>query len=159
MFLINRQHERAKVMTISRIFHTEIWRRGHNQSVNFPTSRTPRRGDYLPIVAKKVPKQKSLLAMTINSDRNHGSGVSPGSTRRNYEGVGNPSFYLYFERVVRPALRGDGLPVQRNAGERSVYSRSPSAERRHDHAAARNVHLDDRRDYHEGHYVTRADND
>lgn len=55
--------------------------------------------------------------MTIDSDTNCG-GVSRGSIRRSYEGVGkNPSIYPYFERLFRPAVRGGGLPVRRVGGE------------------------------------------
>ena len=53
--------------------------------------------------------KKNLLAMAIHSDMKAG-GVSLGTISRTYEGVGNPSVYSYFERLLRPGLRGDGLP-------------------------------------------------
>ena len=71
---------------------------------------------------KNGPRHEKLLAMTINSNMNVGGGVSLGTISRNYESVGNRSVYPYFERLLRPALRRDGLPFQRNSGECSVYS-------------------------------------
>lgn len=51
-----------------------------------------------------------LLAMIVDSDTNS-DGVSRGSVRRTYEGVGkNPSLYPYLQRLFRPAKRsGDDL--------------------------------------------------
>jgi hypothetical protein len=87
----------------------------------------------------KWPEKKNLLAKPIHSDMKAG-GESPGTISRNYEGVGKrPCVYPHFERLLRPALRGCRLPFQRNAAECSVYSQSPSAERRHDHAAHRDI--------------------
>ncbi len=60
--------------------------------------------------------------MGINSNMNVGGGESLGTRSRNYEGVGNPSLYLYFGRLFGPALRGHGLLFQRDGGECSVYS-------------------------------------
>ena len=55
--------------------------------------------------------------MAIDSDTNQ-RGESRGLIRRSYESVGkNPSVYSYFERLLRPALRGHGLPFQRVGGE------------------------------------------
>jgi hypothetical protein len=61
-------------------------------------------------------KFKKLLAMTIDSDTNQG-GASRRAISRTHENDRNPSFYSYFERFLRPALRGDGLPVQRDGGK------------------------------------------
>jgi hypothetical protein len=67
------------------------------------------------------PDKKNFLAMPIQSDMKTG-GESQGTISRNYEGVGNPSVYPYFERLFRPALRGHGLLFQRDSGECSGYS-------------------------------------
>ena len=64
---------------------------------------------------------KNLLAMAIDSDMKAG-GESLGTISRNYEGVGIPSVYPYFEWPFRPALRGYGLSFQRDSGECSVNS-------------------------------------
>jgi hypothetical protein len=73
---------------------------------------------------KKKSKEKinkKLLAMTIDSDTNEGRRIA-GSISRSY-GVGeNPSVYSYFERLFRPALRGDGLPFQRVGGECASFA-------------------------------------
>jgi hypothetical protein len=74
------------------------------------------------VLAKKIAKQKDLLAMTIESDTGDGCGVSRGSISRNYESVGILSVYPYFKWLLRSALRGHRLPFQRDSGERSVYS-------------------------------------
>jgi len=50
--------------------------------------------------------------MRFDADTNKGGGASQGSIRRSYVGK-NPLIYLYFQRPVRPALRGDRLPFQR----------------------------------------------
>jgi hypothetical protein len=70
----------------------------------------------------KWPEKKNLLAKPIHSDMKAG-GVSPGTISRNYEGVGSFSVYRYFERVVRPALRGHGLPFQWISSKRAADSR------------------------------------
>jgi hypothetical protein len=69
------------------------------------------------------PNSEISLAMTIGSDMNSSCGGSRGSIRRNYEGVGeNLTVYSYFERLFRPALRGDGLPFQWVGGERAGFA-------------------------------------
>jgi hypothetical protein len=57
---------------------------------------------------KNGPDRKSFLVMRINPGMKAG-GESPGTISRNYEGVGNPSVYLYFNRLFRPALRSHCL--------------------------------------------------
>ena len=54
--------------------------------------------------------------MTIDADTNQGD-ASRAAVSRTYENDRNPSVYLYFEQLFRPALRGDGLPFQRVGGE------------------------------------------
>ena len=62
--------------------------------------------------------------MKIIPDTNDPCRVSLGTISRSYERVGkNPSVYPYFERVVRPALRGCRLQFQRDSGEYSIFSR------------------------------------
>ena len=61
--------------------------------------------------------------MRIDSDMNTGGGESLGTISRNYEGVGNLSVYLYFERLLRPVVRGDRLPFQRISSKRAADSR------------------------------------
>jgi hypothetical protein len=80
----------------------------------------------------KWPDRKNFLAMSIQSDMKAG-GESQGTISRNYEGVGNPSVYPYFERLFRPALRGHGLSFQRISSKRAADSQQPSAQRRHNH--------------------------
>jgi hypothetical protein len=70
----------------------------------------------------KWPDEKNFLAMSIQSDMKAG-GESQGTISRNYEGVGNPSVYPYFERLFRPALRGHGLPFQWISSKRAADSR------------------------------------
>jgi hypothetical protein len=48
--------------------------------------------------------------MRFEADK--GGGALQGSISRSYVGK-NPLIYLYFQRPVRPALRGDRLPFQR----------------------------------------------
>ena len=50
--------------------------------------------------------------MRIKSDTNNGGGASQGSISRSYVGK-NSLVYLYCQRPVRPALRGDRLPFER----------------------------------------------
>jgi hypothetical protein len=61
-------------------------------------------------------KLKILLAMTIDSDTYSDTGVSQGTVSRGYVGK-NLSICLCFERLLRSALWGDGLPFQRVGGE------------------------------------------
>ena len=55
----------------------------------------------------------------IDSDMNAGGGESLGTISRNYEGVGNLSVYPYFERLLRPTLRGGRLPFRRQRSQRA----------------------------------------
>jgi hypothetical protein len=75
-----------------------------------------------PVLAKiNCQKLKILLAMTIDSDSYGDSGVSPGTVSRSYVGK-NLSICLCFERLLRSALRGDGLPFRRVGGERAGFA-------------------------------------
>jgi hypothetical protein len=67
-------------------------------------------GVYRRVLAKKWPDKKNFLAMAIDSDMNGCGSISRGSRRRNYEGVGNPWVYCYFEWLFRFALLGHGVP-------------------------------------------------
>jgi hypothetical protein len=69
----------------------------------------------------KWPDKKNLLAMAIDSDMKAG-GVSQGTISRNYEGVGSPSVYPYFQRLFGLAMRGHYLRFQRISGQCSVHS-------------------------------------
>jgi hypothetical protein len=85
----------------------------------------------------KWPEQKNLLAMAIDSDTNKG-GASGGSISRNCENAWSHSVYSAFERLLRPALLGHGLPIQRVGGECAGFAQ-PCFGRRYDRASGRDI--------------------
>ena len=109
-----------------------------------------------PGLQKKWPRKKSFLVIGIESDMKAG-GVSLGTISRNYEGVGNPSVYSYFERLFRPALRGHRLSFRRISSKRAADSRHTSCGWRYDHASWRDVHVVESCYHYEGHHDSGAD--
>jgi len=92
-----------------------------NQYSDAGLRRSRRRHSSTRDLRNKWPDEKNFLAMSIQSDMKAG-GESLGTISRNYEGVGIPSVYSYFQRLFWLALRGHGLPFQWDSSERSVYS-------------------------------------
>ena len=112
-----------------------------NQYSDAGLRRSRRRHSSTRDLRNKWPDEKNFLAMSIQSDMKAG-GESLGTISRNYEGVGSPSVYPYFERLLRPVLRGHGLPFQWIGSKRTADSQHTSCRGRHHYDSSWDVQLD-----------------
>ena len=106
MFLTNRQRDR-NARTSGRA-RTDFFQRGCLTTTFQEFSRRPERlqsRSFGGCLQKKWPKQRNLLAMTIDSDMDE-HGASRGTISRNCENIRNPSVYADFERLFRGARSG-----------------------------------------------------
>src|SRR5437016_505430 len=74
---------------------------------------------------------------------------------RNFEKDRDAIACPVFGHLFRLTLRGDGLPFRRISNKRSVHSRHPGAERRHDYAPPGDVYLGYWRHYYQNDYIAR----
>ena len=105
---------------------------------------------------KNGPGRKRVLAMIFMSDTNNGV-RRPLSTCLRRE----KDYCLYsdFDRFLRSALRGHGLPFRRISSKRTVYSQRTGCGWRHDHSASGNILLGDNGHHYERHYLGWPDYD